>query len=133
MSAVVVDLPLVPVMTTVLLPLPALARSRKKSSMSPMTSTPALRAFRTLQCGSGCLSGMPGARTSAAKDEKLAADKSVTAKPAAAASSRAVSLSSQMVTRAPPSASARAVARPLSPAPTTATSQPAKIVTGIMG
>ena len=59
-SAVVVDLPLVPVTATTGLPGAALARSRKNSSTSPMISTPAACALRTVQCGSGCVSGTPG-------------------------------------------------------------------------
>ena len=41
-------------------------RSRQKSSMSPITSTPAARASPTVQCGAGWVSGTPGASTSAA-------------------------------------------------------------------
>ena len=60
MSAVVVDLPLVPVMATTLPGAPCFARSRQNSSMSPITSTPAASARTTAQFGSGWVRGMPG-------------------------------------------------------------------------
>ena len=59
-SAVVVDLPLVPVMATNGAVGAISARSRQNSSMSPITSTPAARASATDQCGAGCVSGTPG-------------------------------------------------------------------------
>ena len=65
-SAVVVDLPLVPVMAMNGASGAMCRRSRQNSSMSPITSAPALRASSTVQCGSGCVSGTPGASTSAA-------------------------------------------------------------------
>ena len=66
-SAVVVDLPLVPVMATKGASGQLAARSRQNSSMSPMISTPAALALATVQCGSGWVSGTPGASTRAAK------------------------------------------------------------------
>ena len=61
-KAVVVDLPLVPVITTTLGRLfsGAALTVRAKSSMSPTISTPAARAICTVQCGSGWVSGAPG-------------------------------------------------------------------------
>jgi hypothetical protein len=64
-SAVVVDLPLVPVIATNGAAGATARRSRANSSMSPITSTPASRAIFTDQCGSGWVSGTPGASTSA--------------------------------------------------------------------
>ena len=81
-SAVVVDLPLVPVMATNGASGALLARSRANSSMSPMISTPAALALCTVQCGSGCVSGTPGASTSAANRLQSAVARSSTAKPA---------------------------------------------------
>ena len=66
MSAVVVDLPLVPVMATNGAFGALRRRSRQNSSMSPITSTAAARASPTVQCGAGWVSGTPGASTSAA-------------------------------------------------------------------
>ena len=68
MSAVVVDLPLVPVMAT--MREPAAVASRAKISVSPITSIPACRAFSTVQCGSGWVSGTPGLSTSASSVAK---------------------------------------------------------------
>ena len=50
-SAVVVDLPLVPVMATKGAPGASVARSRQNNSISPITATPALWASVTIQCG----------------------------------------------------------------------------------
>jgi hypothetical protein len=58
-SAVVVDLPLVPVMPTTLCA-GRLARACAKSSMSPITGTPAAAATSAIGCR---LSGMPGETT----------------------------------------------------------------------
>src|SRR3990170_1605176 len=132
MSAVVVDLPLVPVTATNGASGQLLARSRQKSSMSPMISTPAARALATDQCGAGCVSGTPGASTRAANRLQSALARSSMAKPAAAAASRPVALSSAAMTAAPPAASARQAASPDLPRPNTATLLPANVVTGIM-
>jgi len=40
--------------------------ARANNSMSPMISAPAARALTTTGCGAGCVSGMPGDRTTAA-------------------------------------------------------------------
>ena len=53
----------------------ALARSRKKSSVSPMISTPASCACFTVQCGSGWVRGIPGASTSAAMPRPIGGGK----------------------------------------------------------
>ena len=132
-SAVVVDLPLVPVMARKGASGAILARSRQNSSTSPMISTPAARAFSTVQCGAGCVSGMPGARTRAANARQSAVRRSATGMPALAAASRLLALSSAAATAAPPASRARQVARPERPSPNTATVRPANEVTGIMG
>ena len=131
-SAVVVDLPLVPVMATNGASGEVLARSRQKSSTSPMISTPAARALVTVQCGAGWVNGTPGASTRAANRLQSASAKSSTAKPAAVAASRPAALSSAATTVAPPAASARAAAKPDLPRPKTATALPANVVTAIM-
>ncbi len=74
-SAVVVDLPFVPVMAMSGASGAIAARSRQKSSMSPMISTPAAVASFADQCGSGWVSGTPGVSTSDA-----ISDQSMTAK-----------------------------------------------------
>ena len=61
-------------------PLPAI------SSTSPMTSTAALRARPTDQCGTGWVSGTPGVRTSAAISDQSIACKSAVGMPSAPAS-----------------------------------------------
>src|SRR5215831_18741878 len=108
------------------------ARSRQKSSMSPITSTPAARALSTAQCGAGCVSGTPGASTSAAKRLQSAAARSLTAGPSAAAASQLRAVPSPATTAAPPASSARAVASPERPRPKTATVRPANVVTGVI-
>jgi hypothetical protein len=75
-SAVVVDLPLVPVMAMKGEPGASLRRSRTNSSMSPMISTPAWRASSTHQCGLGWVSGTPGDRTRQAKPDQSASRRS---------------------------------------------------------
>ena len=132
MSAVVVDLPLVPVMATKGASGQPLARSRQNSSTSPMISTPAALALATVQCGAGWVSGTPGARTRAAKRLQSASFRSSTLKPAAAAASRLRTVSSAAMTAAPPASSARQVASPERPRPKTATVLPANVVTGVM-
>ena len=61
----VVDLPLVPVMATNGECGASLRRSRQNNSTSPITSTWALFARTTDQCGDGWVSGTPGASSSA--------------------------------------------------------------------
>ncbi len=85
-SAVVVDLPLVPVMAMSGHCAPDLARSRQNNSMSPMISTSALRASAAAQCGCGCVSGTPGASTSAAICDQSSSRRSCVLRPAACAS-----------------------------------------------
>src|SRR5690606_100426 len=130
-SAVVVDLPLVPVMATKGERGACARRSRQNSSMSPMTSMPHSRARRTLQCGSGWVSGTPGASTSASKREKSASTRSAVAMPALTASSIAAVRSSVATTSAPPAMSALALASPDAPRPTTATRLPRIVSTAI--
>src|SRR6185437_4160308 len=133
-SAVVVDLPLVPVMATILgLRCSGAAfTARAKSSMSPTISTPAARAFSTVQCGAGWVSGTPGDSIRAANPLQSAVLRSTSGKPAAAAASREAGFSSHSATCAPPATSARAAARPVRARPNTATVLPSKPRTGIM-
>src|SRR5262249_13749970 len=100
--------------------------------MSPITSQPASRAFNTLQCGAGWVSGTPGARTSAAKFAQDTLRRSAVMKPSCAALARLSMLSSPAITSAPPAFSAWQLARPEPPRPNTATVLPANEVTGIM-
>ena len=77
-SAVVVDLPLVPVMTTTLPGALLLAPARGRTARyrrSPRC--PRLARCSTVQCGSGWVSGMPGASTSAAKRDQSALARSL--------------------------------------------------------
>src|SRR3954469_14643259 len=105
-------------------------RSRQNSSMSPMTSTAALRASPTVQCGAGCVSGTPGASTKAAILLQSMWRRSDTGMPAARAFSTLASVSSHATTSAPPASSALALARPEAPSPNSATVLPAKLVIG---
>src|SRR3990167_1735873 len=133
--AVVVDLPLVPVMAMIFgrLWTGAAATVRAKSSMSPRISTPAALAFCTVQCGLGWVSGTPGDSISASNWRQSAASRSTTGKPSAAAASRLAIFSSQRATFAPPAIKARAAVSPVRPRPNTATVLPSKPRTGIIG
>ncbi len=132
MSAVVVDLPLVPVMATNGECGASFRRSRQNSSMSPITSTWAFFANSTDQCGAGCVNGTPGANTSAAIFDQSMVRRSSVAMPAARAFSRLSALSSKAITSAPPALSASALASPEPPSPNSATFLSAKLVTGII-
>src|SRR5689334_1159230 len=100
--------------------------------MSPITSTPASRAFSTLQCGAGWVSGTPGASTSAEKFAQDTLRRSAVMKPACAALATLSALSSPAITSAPPALSAWQLASPEPPRPNTATVLLANKVTGIM-
>src|ERR1700761_6227762 len=100
--------------------------------MSPITSTPASRAAKTLQCGAGWVSGAPGVRISAAKFFQDTLRRSAVMKPACVAFATLSALSSAAITSAPPAFNAWQLARPEPPRPNTATVLPAKEVTGIM-
>ena len=126
-SAVVVDLPLVPVIATNGASGAVLRRSRQNSSMSPITSTAALRASPTVQCGAGWVSGTPGASTSAAIRLQSMWRRSATGMPAARAFSTLASVSSNATTSAPPASSALALASPEAPRPNSATFFPANV------
>src|SRR5262249_46102003 len=107
-SAVVVDLPLVPV-----IPMKrAASAARAISSMSLMMGQRLAEASAATGCGLGKLWGMPGESTSAAGFDQSDAARSTTGRPAALASSRALGLSSQAHTWAPLALSARAAGRP---------------------
>ena len=127
-SAVVVDLPLVPVMAT--MRAPAAVASRAKISVSPITSIPAWWAFSTVQCGSGWVSGTPGLRTSASSVAKSSWCKLLIGSPAALPLSTAGLESSQACTVAPPRCSAAMVAVPDRARPKTATVLPLNVVAG---
>ncbi len=114
-SAVVVDLPFVPVMAAKGASGQICARTRQNNSTSPMISIPALRALTTVQCGSGWVRGTPGARISAANSPQSAVFRSTTGIPSPRAAAQAAVLSSQAATSAPPACSASAVARPEAP------------------
>ena len=131
-SAVVVDLPLVPVMATNGAWGACARRSRQNNSMSPITSTAMARASPTDQCGDGWVSGTPGASTSAAIFDQSSSRRSATGTPALAALAMRSALSSQPTTSAPPANSALAAISPEPPSPNTATLRPAKVVIGIM-
>src|SRR5690349_3024636 len=131
-SAVVVDLPFVPVIATKIESGAMRRRARQKSSMSPITSTPAARASPTVQCGAGWVSGTPGASTSAAMRDQSTPRRSAVGMPACVACAMRASLSSQPMTSAPPANSALALARPDAPSPNTATLRPSNEVTGII-
>ena len=135
MSAVVVDLPLVPVMATIFgrLWAGAAATVRAKSSISPRISTPASRAISTVQCGSGWVRGTPGESTRAAKSAQSDLARSSSTNPSAAAASRAAGFSSQTTTWARPAKRARAAVSPERARPNTATFLPSKPRTGIIG
>ena len=131
-KAVVVDLPLVPVIATQGASGEIRALCRKNNSISPMISTRADCAFSTTGCGAGWVSGTPGDRISASCPSKPCCNGSAMAKPASAALSRAACLSSHANTRAPPARKASAVTRPEPPSPNTVTVLPEKQVTGVM-
>src|SRR5262249_52036387 len=100
--------------------------------MSPITSTAALRASPTVQCGAGWVSGTPGASTSAAILLQSIWRRSETGMPAARAFSTLSGVSSNATTSAPPASSALALARPDAPSPNSATLRPANVVIGII-
>src|SRR5882757_3933023 len=130
-SAVVVDLPLVPVMATNGASGAWRRRSRQNNSMSPITSQPAWRAISTDQCGAGCVSGAPGVRIRAEKFAHDTLRRSAVMKPAWAALATLSAESSPAITSAPPAFKAWQLASPDPPRPNTATVLPAKDVTGI--
>src|SRR3954471_18478502 len=108
-------------------------RWRQNSSMSPITSTPAACASAADQCGAGCVSGTPGASTSAATRDQSTSRRSAVGMPALVALTTDSALSSQPMTSAPPASSALALASPEPPRPKMATFFfPVKTVTGIM-
>ncbi len=81
-SAVVVDLPFVPVIAASRNSGSRARRSASKSSMSPITGMPAACARSTVQCGLGWVSGTPGDSTSASNAEKSATRRSPVGRPA---------------------------------------------------
>src|SRR5450631_135109 len=118
--AVVVDLPLVPVMPTK----PACGWARARSSMSQMICLPAARAATATGCGLGRWLGMPGLMMSAAAPDHSMDAGSTTGTPILAAASRDVALSSQATQSMPAALRARTVARPERASPSTTNDEP---------
>jgi hypothetical protein len=97
-----------------------------------LAHAPAARGSATVQCGVGCVSGTPGASTSAEIFDQSACRRSPLGMPALVALVTASALSSQPMTSAPPASNALALASPDPPRPKMATFFPAKAVTGII-
>src|SRR5258705_295290 len=93
---------------------------------------PAARARAADQCGAGCVSGTPGASTSADSLDQSTSRRSAVGMPALVALTTESALSSQPMTSAPPASSALALASPDPPRPKMATFLPAKTLMGIM-
>src|SRR6266446_4903557 len=127
--AVVVDLPLVPVMPTK----PASDCARAKSSMSQTIFLPAARAAAATGCGLGRRLGMPGLMMSAVVRGQSMDAGSTTATPALAASAREPALSSQATQSIPAALRARTVARPERASPSTTNDEPLSTPRSIIG
>src|SRR5205814_843926 len=127
-SAVVVDLPLVPVRPTKR----ASGWARASSSTSQMIGLPAARAAVATGCGSGKWLGMPGLITSAVTFDQSMLDGSVRRTPTAAAAARGISLSSQAVQSMPAANRARTVARPERASPSTTKDEPLRTARSII-
>src|SRR5215470_15903680 len=127
-SAVVVDLPLVPVMATKR----ALGWARASSSTSQMSGLPATRAAAAIGCGLGRRLGMPGLITSAVTFAQSTLDGSARRTPAAAAAWRGASLSSQAAQSMPAASRARTVARPERASPSTTNDEPLRTARSII-
>src|SRR5882757_6728580 len=97
-----------------------------------MTGTLCCCAVFTVQCGSGCVSGTPGASTSASNCVQSALLRSRSGSFSVAAFSRPFSLSSQTAISAPPAISAFAAEMPDEPRPKTAARLPLKTLIGVM-
>lgn len=131
-SAVVVDLPLVPVIAMNGLPGECARLSRTKISTSPMISTWCRLASSAAQCGLGWVSGTPGDSTSACCAAQSISRRSATGTPSPRAASTCAGLSSQAATLAPPAISDLAVASPDPPSPNSATLRPSKVEAAII-
>src|SRR5216683_6966700 len=118
--AVVVDLPLVPVMPMK----PAFGWARASSSMSQMIGLPAARAATATGCGLGRWLGMPGLMTSAAARDHSMDEGSTIGTPILAAASREAALSSQATQSIPAALRACTVARPERASPSTTNDEP---------
>src|SRR5216684_2457221 len=118
--AVVVDLPLVPVMPTK----PAFGWARARSSMSQMIFLPAARAAAATGCGLGKRLGMPGLMMSAAACDQPMDSGSTTETPILAAVSREAALSSHATQSIPAAFRARTDARPERASPSTTNDEP---------
>src|SRR5712671_4946614 len=118
--AVVVDLPLVPVIPTN----PASDCARARSSMSQMIFLPAARAAAATGCGLGRWLGMPGLMMSAAARDQPMDAGSTTGTPILAAVSREAALSSHATQSIPAAFRARTVARPERASPNTTNDEP---------
>ena len=114
-SAVVVDLPLVPVMPT---KRGVAAAAAASSSTSPTIGTPAARAARPPDAACGKVCGMPGLEDQRSASRRPVAARGSTIGRRRAAASRVAALSSQASTSTPAAISARAVGEAASaPAP----------------
>src|SRR5581483_11868560 len=127
-SAVVVDLPLVPVMATNLASGCALA----SSSTSQMIGRPASRAASAMACGLGRRLGMPGLITNALTFDQLIRSGSMRRMPAPAAARRVASLSSQATQSMPAASRARTVVRPERASPSTTYDEPLRTARSII-
>ena len=120
-SAVVVDLPLVPVMPANFARQPLPRTARYSSSASVSTGTPCATAQAACSCGLGNLCGMPGESTSASSRPGTSEGR-MSVKSSARASQRARRAANRP-RRTPPrpsSRSARAAGSPARPRPSTA-------------
>src|SRR5262249_17469406 len=127
-SAVVVDLPLVPVMATNR----ALACARASSSTSQMIFLPAARAAAATGCGFGKVLGMPGLMIRAVMRDQSMPLGSATLRPAFTAASRDAASSSQATQSMPAAFRARAVARPERARPSTTNDEPLRMPRSII-
>src|SRR5471032_2141657 len=134
-SAVVVDLPLVPVMAitgALAEPFGSGRISWAKSSTSPMMRTLARLACSTTPWGLGWVSGTPGDRISAAMVSQGHSRQGISSAPSWPPRSRALLSSSQAITRVPPATSARTAPSPVRARPKMATVRLAKARLGII-
>src|SRR5690242_1250282 len=127
-SAVVVDLPLVPVTATKRL----FGCARASSSTSQISGLPAARAAAATGCGLGRRLGMPGLITSAVNRFQSMLEGSASIAPIAAACPRAASLSSQATQSIPAAIRARTVVRPERASPSTTYDEPSRMERSII-
>src|SRR5437879_2294629 len=127
-SAVVVDLPLVPVMPTKR----AFGWARASNSISQMIGLPAACAAAATACGLGRWLGMPGLMTRAVTFDQSMLDGSARRTPESAAALRGPSSSSQATQSMPAAIRARTVARPERASPSTTNDEPLRTARSII-